>query len=153
MFIDSANLVFIPVFLFSGNSLAPSGFMVCFDFHNKIAEAYAVTSFRQRKPAFERTTSDCTLSESFVRVIVRAAAWIDLLISSVRVIDPLSSESILIGIAAGAAAFILPINIPLAKFTRRFGGIPKLRRLMRAARVLASRSSLCRYGFVEKFIS
>ena len=54
----------------------------------------------------------------------------------------------LIGIAAGAADRILPINIPLAMGFKRKLGILKLSLLMRAALVLASRASFLRYGAV-----
>ena len=90
MFLDSANLVFIMSFL-SENKQTPSGFMSFFDFHVKIAMAEAVTSFRHRSHAFARTTSERTLSESLILVIERAVDLIDLFISSVRVIEPVSS--------------------------------------------------------------
>ena len=147
MFSDSANLVIL-AFSFLEKRSTPNGFIACFDFQTKTAIAEAAASFKQRILAFVRITSECILSDSLVLVMVRAVALIALLISSVTVFEPLSSGSSLIGIVAGEAARIFPINSPLAKVDKRCGGTLKLRRFMRAALVLASRANFCRYGFV-----
>ena len=114
MFIDSANLVFLLNFL-SEKRRIRKGFISRLDFQTKVAIVEAVISLRQQSPAFDRMISERTLSESFIFVIDRAAHFMALLISSVIVIDPLSSKSILIGIVAAAAARILPIKSPFAK--------------------------------------
>ena len=127
--------------------------MKCLDFQVKMAIDEAVISFRHLSPALVRILSEQILSESFVRVIVRAVDLIVLLISSVMVIKFLSSGSILIGMAAGAEARILPINSLFAKLVNKWGGIPKLRRFIKAAHVLASNANCFRYGNVVKFVS
>ena len=78
-----------------------------------------VASFKLQSPAFERTDSDRTLSESFILVIEKAAHLIALLISSVTLFEFLSPKSSRTGIVAGAAARILPIKIPLVKVVKR----------------------------------
>ena len=118
MFIDSASLVFF-LLSFPEKRRVPKGFIDILDFQTKMVITDAVASFRLRSPAFERTDSEHTLSESFVFVIDRAALLIALLISSVTVIKFLSSVSILIGIVAGAAARILPIKIPLVRVVNK----------------------------------
>jgi hypothetical protein len=136
IFFDSAKRVFL-LLGFSEKRCTPKGFISCLDFQTMTAIADAVASFRQRSPAFERVISERILSESFVLVMERAADLMALFISSVIVFEPVSSGSILIGMVAGAAARILPIKSPFANVARRFGGIPKLRRFIRAALVFA----------------
>ena len=118
MFLDSANLVFLEFSFFEKRS-TPKGFISCLDFQIKTAIAVAAASFRQRILALERITSDRILSDNLVLVMMRAVALMALLISSVTVFEPLSSGSSLIGIVAGEAARILPINNPLAKVDNR----------------------------------
>ena len=73
----------------------------------------ATISFRFRRPAFFSTCSDATMSFRLVFVMVRATDLMALFILSVARFAALSSNAILKGIAAGAAAAIFPIKRPL----------------------------------------
>ena len=72
MFDDSADLVRSAIHVsvlisFSAKRQAPNGFMVCFDVQARTATVEATASFRQRRPAFARTTSLRTLSDNFTK--------------------------------------------------------------------------------------
>ena len=75
----------------------------------------ATDSFKHLRLALLRISSEQILSEIFVFVIVRAAALMALLISSVTVIPYLSLILSLTGIVNGQAAKILPMSRPFAK--------------------------------------
>ena len=94
MFLDSAKRVCL-FFGFSEKSLTPKGFISCLHFHTRVAITEAVASFKQRSPDLASITSERILSESLVLVMVRAAYLIALLISSVIVIEFLSSGILL----------------------------------------------------------
>jgi hypothetical protein len=113
--------------------------------HTKVAMVTETALVRLFSPAFDKVTSDLTLSVNLVRVMVLAVALIALSISSkIPVSYGLSLGSIQIGIAAGAAARILPIRKPFENGLSRQFGIPKLSLLISAAQVFASRASLRR---------
>ena len=118
MLFELASLVFLTLSFLKKRS-CPKGFITCLDFQIRTAIVEAATSFNHRILAFESTTSERILSESLVLVIVRAVALMALLISLVMVIEFLSSWSSLIGMVAGAAARILPINKPFANVDKR----------------------------------
>ena len=99
-----------------------SGSICILDFHTIVAEAQATSSFRHVSPAFMRTISVLILSFNRTRAMVQAALHIAQSMLSVNVFAPLSSWFILKGIAAGAAAMILPIRSPLVKVFSRCGG-------------------------------
>ena len=81
--------------------------MDCLAFHTVIAVIDATASFRHLRFAFRMSSSERILSESFVLVMVRAVAFMDLLISSVMVILDLSSWFNLTGIVSGQAHHLL----------------------------------------------
>ena len=85
--------------------------------------------------------------------MARALAFIDLLISSVTLINYLSSLFSLIGIVTGQAAKIFPISKPFANVAKTWGGIEKLSLVRRAALALAVRASLFRKGIDVKLES
>lgn len=149
---DMVDLVDLNLSL-SRNKQSPSGFIDCFDFQTVVAVIAATASLRHLRFALARTSSDQTLSDNFVLVMVRAADFMALFMSSVTLMEYLSLSLILRGIVIGQAAKILPISKPLAKVDNRCGGILKLSREMSAALVLAARASLCKYGNVEKLES
>ena len=130
----------------------PSGFMECLAFHTVHAIMEATASFRHLRLALRRTTSELTLSESLVLVMVRAVDFIHLLISSVTT-HVLSSLFSLTGIVTEQADKIFPIRRPFAKVDNTLGGIEKLSRVIKADLVLASRASLCKKGIVVKLES
>ena len=97
--------------------------MDCFDFQAVTAAIEATASLRHFRLALCRMTSDRTLSESLVFVMIRAAAFMVLLISSVIPILDLSSLLNLKGIVTGQDAKIFPINSPFANVDNTSGGI------------------------------
>ena len=92
----------------------PSGSIVCLDFQTVTAVTEATASFRHFKLAFLRTSSDRILSESLDFVIVRAVAFMALLISSKTPLHVLSSLDIWTGIVAGQEDRIFPMRIAFA---------------------------------------
>ena len=95
--IDVTDLVILDR---SGNRHLSRGFIASLDFQTIKAIVDATVSFRPRRPARSRTTLDWTLSHNLVFVIVRAAAFMALLMSSRASPVGLSPSSILIGIVA-----------------------------------------------------
>ena len=95
MFRDFANLVFL-LFPFSVKRRDPKGFIDCLHFQTKTAIADATAPFKHRSPALERTDSERILSDNLILVIDLAAHLMALLISSVMMLEPLSSGSSLL---------------------------------------------------------
>ena len=122
MSVEDADLVDLR-FGVSLKRRCPSGFMECLAFHTVVATIEATASFKHLRFALCRITSERTLSESLVFVMVRAVALMHLLISSVKTILDLSSLSSLTGMVTEHADRILPISKPLAKVDNTFGGI------------------------------
>ena len=107
-------LIGLKMFL-SGKRSLPSGFICFLAFQTITTLVDATISFRLRRPDFCNTFSEDTMSFKLVFVIVLAADFMALLIFSLARFDALSSYAILKGIAAGAAAAILPIRIPFVR--------------------------------------
>ena len=105
-----------------GKRSEPNGSILILDFQTIRAEVDAKISFSPRRPAFSSVMSDRTLSVKRVWVIDRDALFRAQLIFSVSMLAPLSSLFILNGIAAGAAAIILPTKRPLVNIFSRCGG-------------------------------
>ena len=91
--------------------------MVFLAFHTVIATIEATASFKHLRLAFRRTSTEDTLSESLVRVMVRAVDLIALFISSVILMHDLSSLVSLNGIVTAHEDRIFPISNPFAKVT------------------------------------
>ena len=86
--------------------------MDCLAFHTVTATIEATASFKHFKLALCKTSSEQTLSDSFVLVMVCAVAFMALLISSVTPALHLSSLLSLTGIVTGQAAKILRVREP-----------------------------------------
>ena len=104
----------------SWNRQCPRGFMACFDFQTVTATMDATASFRHLRFAFCSMTSERTLSEGLVFVMVRAVFLIALLMSSVTLIKVLSSLLNLTGIVSGHVERIFPISKPFANVVKRW---------------------------------